>query len=303
MHPRKRWMTLCAPVAGGWQVQAPEPVGDPGTLFARLRARAGGLPVAFGIDCPIGVPRGYAALCGGGYADFPAFLRGLADRPAFFRVAAGLGEVSAEAPFYPARGVRGMTRLAHARALGLADAAALNRACDRATADRPAGAPVFWTLGANQSGKAALAAWRDVLIPGLAAGAVRLWPFEGAFLGLLAPGEVAVAETYPAEAMRHLGLRVTGSKRRQGDRAAYAAGIVAAMAALGAAASEGLRAALADGFGGGEDGEDRFDSVLGVLCVLGVLTGRRGDAAPADAWVRAWEGWVLGQDGSSVGKA
>ncbi len=204
-------MTLCAPVAGGWQVQAPEPVGDPGTLFARLRARAGGLPVAFGIDCPIGVPRGYAALCGGGYADFPAFLRGLADRPAFFRVAAGLGEVSAEAPFYPARGVRGMTRLAHARALGLADAAALNRACDRATADRPAGAPVFWTLGANQSGKAALAAWRDVLIPGLAAGAVRLWPFEGAFLGLLAPGEVAVAETYPdreqAAAGRSGGLR------------------------------------------------------------------------------------------------
>lgn len=300
MHPGKRWMSVCAPADGGWRVEAPEPVGDPETLFARLRARAGGLPVAFGLDCPIGVPRAYAASCGAACTDFPAFLRGLAARPGFFRVAASLDDVGPEAPFYPARGVRGMTRLSHALALGMGDAGGLNRACDRATADRPAGAPVFWTLGANQSGKAAIAAWRDLLIPGLAAGGVRLWPFEGAFLGLLAPGIVAVAETYPAEAMRHLGLRIAGSKRRQADRAAYADGILAAMAGLGAQCSAALRAALGDGFGGGEAGEDRFDSVLGVLCVLGVLLGRRSDAAPEEAWIRQWEGWVLGQAAPSA---
>ena len=60
----------------------------------------------------------------------------------------------------------GMTRAAHATALGWHGAAALSRACDRATAERPAGAPLFWTLGANQSGKAAIAAWRDMLLPG-----------------------------------------------------------------------------------------------------------------------------------------
>jgi hypothetical protein len=295
MHPGKRWMSVCAPNDGGWLVQAPEPVGEPSTLFARLRERAAGLPVAFGIDCPIGVPRAYAASYGEGVADFPTFLRGLAAKPGFFRVAPSLDEVSADAPFYPARGVRGMTRLSHALALGLGDAGGLNRACDRATADRPAGAPVFWTLGANQSGKAAIAAWRDLLIPGLAAGGVRLWPFEGALLALLAPGIVAVAETYPAEAMRHLGLRIAGSKRRQTDRAAYANDLYAAMASLGARCSAVLDAEVSDGFGGGETGEDRFDSVLGVLCVLGVLQGRRGDAAPADEWIRRWEGWVLGQ--------
>jgi hypothetical protein len=295
MHAGKRWMSVCSPVAGGWLVEAPEAVGEPGTLFARLRARAGGLPVAFGIDCPIGVPRAYAAYGGGAFADFPAFLRGLTARPGFFRVAASLDEVCTEAPFYPARGVRGMTRLSHARALGMADAGGLNRACDRATADRPAGAPVFWTLGANQSGKAAIAAWRDLLIPGLAEGRVRLWPFEGPFLALLTPGSVVVAETYPAEAMRHLGLRIAGSKRRQADRAAYADGILAAMGKMGARCSAVLAVELADGFGPGESGEDRFDSVLGVLCVLEVLLGRRGDSAPADTWVRNWEGWVLGQ--------
>jgi hypothetical protein len=32
-----------------------------------------------------------------------------------------------------------------------------------------------------------------------------------------------------------------------------------------------------------------------LLCVLNVLAGNRPDAAPEDAWIRQWEGWVLGQ--------
>ena len=42
--------------------------------------------------------------------------------------------------------------------------------------------------------------------------------------------------------------------------------------------------------------EDRFDSLLGLLCVVGVLSGARADFVPDDPWVRHWEGWVLGQD-------
>ena len=150
VRPAKRWMTVAAPDRTGWRIEAPEPVGPPETLLARLRARAGGLPVAFGIDCPLGVPRAYAAQIGWA-ADFPAFLRGLAERPAFFSVAVSLEDVSLDAPFYPARGLAGMTRLAHARALGLADAGALNRACDRATADRPAGGAGEMRVGERQA--------------------------------------------------------------------------------------------------------------------------------------------------------
>ena len=110
-------------------------------------------------------------------------------RPDFFQVCAALAEVRPDRPFYPARGMRGMTRAAHAAALGLDGAAALSRACDRATAERPAGAPLFWTLGANQVGKAAIAAWQAMLLPALADGEdIRLWPFAGAYRGLLAPG-------------------------------------------------------------------------------------------------------------------
>jgi hypothetical protein len=189
-----------------------------------------------------------------------------------------------------------MTRAAHAAALGLDGAAALSRACDRATVERPAGAPLFWTLGANQSGKAAIAAWQSLLLPALASGEdVRIWPFAGRYLDLLVPGALALAETYPAEALRHLGIRLKGSKRRQSDRALLANQLATAIADLGVVADPAIRAAMADGFGGDAAGEDRFDCVLGVLCVLNVLAGRRPDTVPDDPWLRQWEGWVLGQ--------
>ncbi len=189
-----------------------------------------------------------------------------------------------------------MTRASHAQALGLPDAAALCRACDLATAERPAGAPVFWTLGANQSGKAAIAAWRDLLVPALhGPAAPRLWPFEGPLAALLRPGAVAVAETYPAEALRQLGLVPAGSKRRQADRAAYAPALRAALAHLEAAPDSQAEAAINQGFGTDDAGEDRFDSFLGALCVLSVAIGARTDFVPGDPWIRHWEGWVLGQ--------
>jgi hypothetical protein len=135
-----------------------------------------------------------------------------------------------------------------------------------------------------------------MLLPALAGpDPPRLWPFEGPFRALLAPGAVAIAETYPAEALRQLGLRVSGSKRRQADRAALAAGLRGAMAALDAQPDAALAAAIADGFDADAAGEDRFDCLIGLLAVLLVLAGRRPDRAPDDPGLRRWEGWVLGQ--------
>jgi len=290
--PRKRWVSVARRGARGWRAEAPAPVGDPAARLAALLAE--GVPVALGLDLPLGVPRGFAQ--GRAEAGFVPFLAGLAATPGFFDVAATLDDVSRARPFYPARGVKGMTRAAHAAALGLGDARGLSRMCDRATAERPAGAPVFWTLGANQSGKAAIAAWRDWLAPGLAAGApYAFWPFQGGIHALLAPGRAVLAEVYPAEALRHLGLVMRGSKRVRADRAALARPLLGAMAARRVAPSRALRAMAEDGFGADAAGEDRFDSMVGLLGLIGVLDGLRPDFVPEDEAVRRWEGWVLGQ--------
>jgi hypothetical protein len=250
--------------------------------------------VALGADLPIGLPRAYAATRA--ESNFPAFLRNVQTMPDFFRVCATLAEIRVDRPFYPARGVAGMTRLSHAMALGFVDATGLGRLCDHATAERPAGAPLFWTLGANQAGKAAIAAWQSLILPALDSSAeLRLWPYDGPFLGLLAPGSVALAETYPAEALRHLAIRMAGSKRRQADRASVAPALLAAADRLGAKPDATMQAAITDGFGSDAAGEDRFDSTLGALCVLNVVLGNRPDIAPPDPWIQHWEGWVLGQ--------
>jgi hypothetical protein len=296
MDPRKRWIALAGPVPGGWAVEV-VPVGELATLLRRLLVRADGGAVALGLDCPIGLPRAYAALLGGGAADFPAFLGGLTAASDFFKVCDDLDEVAPGRPFYPRHGQAGMTRAAFAARLGL-EAAGLSRACDRATADRPAGAPLFWTLGANQVGKAAVTAWRDLLLPALAGPAPpALWPFDGALGELLAPGRVAIAECYPAEAMRQLGLRMNGSKRRHADRIALAPALRDRLAALDAQPDPALDAMLSAGLGADAAGEDRLDCLLGLLGLLQVLMGRRTDAVPDDPWVRRWEGWVLGQAG------
>ena len=295
---RKRWMAVARRAGTGWRLGPPVPVGDPATLLKRLQDPAG--TVVLGIDCPIGLPRGFAE-AHGIETTFPAYLRGHAQGDAFFCVCETLDEVGVHRPFYPARGVAGMTRAAHATALGLTGADALHRAVDRATAERPAGAPPFWTLGANQSGKAALSAWQEVLLPADPQ-ATRLWPFEGELAALLLFGITVIAETYPAEAMRHLGLRMGGSKRRQADRAALAGGLAAAMVRLDVVPERAMADTVRDGFGADAAGEDRFDCTLGVLCVLNVVQGHRPAFVPDDPWIRRWEGWVLGQTALPVSR-
>ncbi len=288
-------MTLARNEGGFWRVAPPCPVGDLPTLLDRLRHKAQGGAVAMAVDLPLGLPRAYAR-AHGAVADFPAFLRRLQPQDAFFQVCPTLAEISPARPFYPAHGMAGMTRLSHARALGLDQASDLGRACDRATPLRPAGAPLFWTLGANQAGKAAISAWRDLIIPALHGPAPpRLWPFEGDLATLLSPSAVVIAETYPVEAMRQRGLKLAGSKRHQPSRAALAPDLLAACAGLSLRLDPEMQTAIADGFGADAAGEDRFDSLLGLLGLLAVLQGQQPDFIPDDPWIRHWEGWVLGQ--------
>ncbi len=290
--PGKRWAAVARRGAQGWRLEAPRPVGDPAGFAAGLLAE--GPAVALGLDLPLGVPRAYAAQRP--EAGFLPFLRDRAGDARFFAVNGTLATIGLDAPFYPQRGVKGMTRASHAAALGLPGADDLHRWCDRATASRPAGAPPFWTLGANQSGKAAITAWRDWLAPALAAGApISLWPFEGGLHALLRPGRIALAEVYPAEALRQLGLRLAGSKRDRAPRLALAPSLLAVLDRLRVTPSPTALAVIRDGFGTDAAGEDRLDCTLGLLAMVAVLDGMQPDMVPADDMVRRWEGWVLGQ--------
>jgi hypothetical protein len=113
--------------------------------------------------------------------------------------------------------------------------------------------------------------------------------------GLLARGRVTVAEVYPAEALRQLGLKLAGSKRAHSPRMALAEALLAAMARLRVAPSAALARCVAEGFGADAAGEDRLDCVLGLLNLIAVLDGSRADHIPEDPWITRWEGWVLGQ--------
>ena len=56
-----------------------------------------------------------------------------------------------------------------------------------------------------------------------------------------------------------------------------------------------LQSLISEGFGNGKDGEDRFYAAVGLLCMIDVVDGRRGEGVPEADDVKTWEGWILGQ--------
>jgi hypothetical protein len=283
---------------GTWRGLAP--AAPPPDLIAALTTQAAGGAVLLGFDFPIGLPGRYAGTAG--IAAFPTWLAELGDEAwdRFRTPAASAGEICADAPYYPLR-PGGASQVALAAAHGVAAYADLLRRCDRPTAARPAACCMFWTLGPKQCGRAALAGWHEVLRPALRSGeALHLWPFAGVLADLLGRGGCVVAETYPTEFYREVGLPKPFSKRRQDDRRAAAGGLRAAAARAGLEPNAALEAVIADGFGPRREGENAFDAVVGLIGMLLVLRGHRPADPPADPTVRRIEGWMLGLDPATL---
>ena len=221
----------------------------------------------------------------------------------FYEVANRSDEIAIERPFYPNR--PGSTAQRHLiEALGLESMDQLRRRCDRGGPGRRAANPLFWTLGGNQVGKAAIAGWRDLLAPALRErrDQLAIWPFDGDLDELLATKPIVVVESYPADVYRRLGLdlRLGGSAKRHGKRvqACRAANTQTIVDWLGRHAvncDPALHSAIADGFGHGSDGEDRFDAAIGLFGMIEVIRGHRPPGAPADSDILAIEGWILGR--------
>lgn len=290
-----RWRAAASRNGGNWRVSASQPVGDPSELIASLRASTAGGGALLGVDLPIGAPRAWAERAG-----MVRFIDALAefggdDWPDMLNPAVAPEDVSPRRPFYPMR--PGGARQAHlVDGVGVPHMHALRRRCDFDADGKPAATPLFWTLGAAQVGKAAIAFWRDVLQPALQADDVVVWPFQGDLAGMAAPGRVVVAETYPAEAYGwfDLEIRLPGrSKRRREDRAADGPRLLAAGRAMDAEFDEAAVADIVAGFP--EGGDDAFDATVGLLAMIAVVNGARAEGVPDDPAVRSIEGWILGR--------
>ena len=275
-------------------------------FFRRLRRRAGaGARVLAGFDFPIGLPEAYALEAG--FTDFRAALTefGHGRWRSFYDPAPTRGDIALTRPFYPQR--PGGTQRNHlATELGVPAFEDLLRRCDRGHG-RNAACALFWLVGGNQVGKAAITGWRDLLGPALSdrsAGALRvaIWPFDGALDALLERPGIVVAETYPGEVYRHLALDIVKpnrSKRKRDDRAADAPRMHRWARKNRVRIGPSLHDAIDDGFGEHGSGEDRFDAVVGLLGMLDVVLGNRPPGAPRDERTRV-EGWILGQQPASA---
>ena len=305
MHPKKRWMARATlRTDGQYTAYTPELVGEPGTLVERLVAQAGPRGcVLLGFDFPIGLPARYAERTR--IRDFLTVLPqlGHGDWSEFYTVADCPNHISLRRPFYPQFSRRkGEARLGHLLdGLGL-EVSDLRRRCEQARPGRRAASPLFWTVGGQQVGKAAINGWKDVLGPALCKPNVAVWPFSGSLFRLFRPGCVVVAETYPAEFYTHLGVRFSArrrgeksGKRVRPDRAANAPVLSAWARTAHVRLAPALRAELQDGFGTSADGEDRFDATVGLLGMLNVVLGHRPPGEPDDEVVHGIEGWILGQ--------
>lgn len=298
--PRKRWMSVAHRHSDSYELSQPEPVGEAGSLFSRLAERADGGSIVIGADFPIGLPAAYAKAAGiERFLDvLPLFGMGLWSR--FYDIARTPTEITVRRPFYPLRSNSGSTHLHLTSGLGVSTIRDLLRECERRHEERHAACSVFWTLGGQQVGRAAIVGWRDLLAPALRAAphGLGLWPFHGSLDSLLNEGHCIVVETYPAEACIHLGFTPPGkgwSKRKQSDRQRKGPLLLTWTSRRGMALSKSLKAAVLDGFGSSEGGEDPFDSVLGLMSMLEVLLGHRPDGAPTTQAVREVEGWIFGQ--------
>jgi hypothetical protein len=307
-QPTKRWIAAAVlQTDGSYLALAPEPVKEPGTLLQRLRASIGAQgTILAGFDFPIGLPLRYAQACGIG--DFLEFLPrlGQGEWADFYNVAEQPQQINLHRPFYPLR--PGNARQLHLlNSVDMQEMDNLRRRCELSHAGRRAAAPLFWTMGAQQAGKAAICGWRDMLGPGLreTPPGITIWPFSGQLVDLLQPGQTVIVETYPAEFYQHLGVKFNryqgvhignlGGKRSQESRIRNSATLLGWQALAQVHLSPYLEAAIQAGFGSATDGEDRFDAVIGLFGMLNVIRRRREPGEPEDGTIRRLEGWILGQ--------
>jgi hypothetical protein len=299
--PGKRWMAIAVLMPDHhWFANKLEKVVDPLSIFTTLKTlQEQDKCILTGFDFPLGVPMCYAEQAK--ITDFLQLLSmlGHGEWEQFYNPALTPGEISLHRPFYPAK--PGSSKRIHLeRGLGLSFNQ-LYRLCEVSHKNRRAACPLFWTMGGQQVGKAAIAGWRDLLSPALADHDLnlRLWPFSGTLIELCRPGNLVVAETYPAEFYGQLGLTFSSagrkSKRRRSDRLSFSEQLISWPSTHRLELSPSLKNRIVDGFGSGRDEEDQFDALVGLYGMINIVTGCHDVWEPRLPQLCEIEGWIFGQ--------
>jgi hypothetical protein len=295
----KRWCANAILDADGhYTASEPTPVGDPTLLLNNLRAQAGAKGIVLaGFDFPIGVPAHYANRAGiSRFRDFLPQL-GKGDWSEFYKVCDKPEEISVYRPFYPNGKYNEcrMNKLFDGH--GVTSIQSLLRQSEMGGNGRTEACCLFWTIGGKQVGKAALIGWRDVLVPALKYESTRLWPFDGALQSLFMPGNVVIAETYPAECYGWFSKKRLGSKGNPENRKAFNGFLMDWAGNNGVIIEDSLKQAMRDGF---PNGDDAFDAVIGLFGMLQICLGLRDSGEPEDETIREIEGWILGRQSRPV---
>ena len=289
---------------GRYRLGAPQPVGPLDAFLSCLKSESGTRAcLLVGFDFPIGLPLAFALQAG--IPDFldalPGF--GLGEWGEFYTVAETADQISLKRPFYPFR-PGNSRRFYLVDQLGMADFYDLRRLCEFPRSGRRAACPLFWTMGAQQVGKAAICGWREVLTPGLLDPALDLaiWPFSGQLAELLHPGRVIVAETYPAEYYADILTDPDSpvrsprfSKRNPQNLQQFALQMLLWADSHNLELDAVLRETIQLGFTPPSAGEDAFDATIGLFGMLSVILGYQPPGEPLGEEIRRIEGWILGQ--------
>jgi hypothetical protein len=310
----KRWLTkACLSPDRRYKVSIPELVEDPNRLIPNLDAEHGPDEVyLLGFDFPIGLPLTYA--CKAGIQDFHQALIhfGTGKWADFYHPAILPGEIQIERPFYPLK--PGQSKQVHLLdALGVPKIDDLRRLCEKGYSfsdsnglhhRRPA-SPLFWTMGGQQVGKAAILGWEKAIAPALLNPSIALsiWPFDGEFRDLIHQTGIITVESYPAEYYQRLGIcfqrgRNGGGKRSQPARMVNAQAILDWCATKDIDLEPALIAWIYAGFGASLDGEDPFDSLVGLLGMISCLRDPSWIYEPLETPIRQIEGWIFGMPGA-----
>ena len=315
--PKKRWMATALLHDSQYTAYPPEPVGnlnDPAhpqqPFIARIRAlRKEREAVLLGFDFPIGIPQRFAE-----QAHIPAFKPFLntlaqAEWKHFYDVADKLAEVSIHRPFYPNQThPKGETRqqpfLDRLNATNIND---LRRLCELKQPNRAAASPLFWTLGGNQVGKAAIRGWQQVICPILNDPDIKLWPFDGTLENLLQPGNLVIAETYPTQYHPWLFGKAFLGKRSHSARQRMSPPLLKWADTQSVCLHDDLREQIRSGFPPStfskqpaaserkDNEDDRFDAILGLFGMLHLMAHPHLLHEPTNPTLRTIEGWILGQ--------